>query len=73
MLDRSAQGIKVEKPTTPCPGCRIGLFVSLTIGKGEMIGYYYGFMVYASLIMDRHKTEAYQESMMQVTADTFWK
>lgn len=70
-LNTSAQGLTVKKSTIPHLRSGLGVFACRAIGKEEMVGHYYGSLVYSDLIKDRHKTKTYGEGMLQVTADIF--
>lgn len=41
----SAQGIKVDKSMIPDSHAGLGLFASWKIGRGDVAGHYYGFLI----------------------------
>lgn len=45
-LDASAQGIALMKSTIPRPDAGLGFFAYKTVGKGKVVCYCYGFLVY---------------------------
>lgn len=48
-LDTSARGITVKKSVTSHSDASLDLIFTRTIGKYDVVGYYYGSLVYAEL------------------------
>lgn len=72
-LETPAQRITVEKSTISHPDPGLGLFASWTTAKGYVVGYYYGFLDFASLSEARQKKKNYGEGVIQMTAELIQK
>lgn len=67
----SAQGVTLKRYRFPHFAAGLGLLASVSLCKYVVAGYYYRYLVYVHLTRGRHKTEKYEEGVMQVTAETF--
>lgn len=72
-LDTSAEGFMMKNSRIPHYDVGPGLFVSRTIGKGEVVVHYYGSLVYVDLTIGREKTKMYGDDVMRVAEITFQK
>lgn len=63
-LDMSTQGNMRMRSKMPHPNGGTGLRFSRRNGKGNVVGYHYGFLVYARPTNERHQTETYGKGVM---------
>lgn len=51
----------------------LGLLTARALVKGQVLGFYYGWLVYTGLTMERHRMKNYEERVMEVTVKTYLK
>lgn len=72
-LDVSAHGITVRKTAIDYHDDGLLLLTSCRLRRGEAVGYYHYFSVYASVSREQKKTTMCRERMMQVTSELLRK
>lgn len=72
-LDTSRQVSRVNNSRITHPDAGLSFFASRKITKREVLGYYYGSLVYANLTQERYKTKMFGHGVRKVTANTFWR
>lgn len=70
-VDMSAQENTTKKSAIPHLDLGLGLVGSSTIGKGNVVYYYNGSLVYANLAKNPRKMKKNGEEVMQKTAERF--
>lgn len=73
VLDVLAETINMEKPYIPYTDSSQRLAAALTIGKEEVLWYYYGSLLCADRPKERRKKKTHGDGAKQVTAKTFQK
>lgn len=71
MLDRIPQRITVKQAKIHHAHTAISLITSWTIGKIEVVWFYYGALVFTKLPKGRHKMKSNEEKLMQATTEKF--
>lgn len=74
-LETSAQDIREKKQINLYTEARKSSFASRMIGKGVVIVYYYGALVFSMVTKIRQRTRNYRDVVLQVTTGTLrkWK
>lgn len=61
-LSISAQGIMIRKPTVHHADAGLDFYASKTLGKDEVVKYYYDPLVFANLTEEQHKKKIHEEA-----------
>lgn len=72
-VECSAIGVTLKKSSIQHPNAGRGVFAARPIGKGTVVGYYYGSLVYEDLSAAGSRLKTYGENIMKVTKATFSK
>ena len=69
----SAMGVLVQRSNIKHASAGLGVFADKNLGEGQLVGWYYGSLVYSDLSGLPQKYKTYSEGIMCVTVDDFEK